>query len=99
MTNITFQVALKNIIDAYSIYAVETSLLLKLPEIFTPAVIYELDDDFITKIAAESPEVTTERINVNKKLKVLQQTMNTLQRLRTINISGMVEAPGLQALN
>ena len=81
-----YQVALKNVIDAYSIYAVETSFLLKLPDIFTPAIVYELGDDVITKIAAESSETTAERIDVNRKLKVLEQTMNSLQRLKPMNI-------------
>ncbi|KIV95246.1 hypothetical protein PV10_02921 [Exophiala mesophila] len=81
-----YQVALKNVIDAYSIYAVETSFLLRLTDIFTPTVVYELGDDFITKIAAESSETTAERTNVNRKLKVLEQTMSSLQRLRPMNI-------------
>lgn len=85
--------------DAYSIYVVETCLLVKLPEIFTPSLVYELSDELITQIAAESPASTAERINVNKKLKVLERTMTTLQRLRTINISGTAIDPESQAIN
>lgn len=64
-------------------YAIEACLLEGLPGIFRPEIVLELDDATITKIAGESAESVAEREELQKKLKVLNETMTTLRRLKT----------------
>jgi hypothetical protein len=83
-----YKVALKSVIDAFGMYAVEACLLDGLADIFAPETVYTLDDETITKIAGESVDSTVEREDLQKKLKVLQETMVTLRRLKTFTTSG-----------
>ncbi|KAJ9610876.1 hypothetical protein H2200_005653 [Cladophialophora chaetospira] len=78
-----YKVALKTIVDSFGIYAVEECLLNKLPELFEPGTVFKLDDGLVTRIAGESSESLAEREELDKKLKVLEDTMKTLRRLRT----------------
>ncbi|KIW23993.1 uncharacterized protein PV07_09733 [Cladophialophora immunda] len=82
-----YKVALKSVIDSFGVYAVEQCLLNELPEIFKPEIVFTLDDAMVTRIAGESLESLAEREKLNKKLKVLQDTMTTLRRLRTFGPS------------
>jgi hypothetical protein len=56
-------------------------LLQKLPSILTPDVVCELADDVVERIAAESPESTSERGQAMEKLAVLENAMIELKRL------------------
>jgi hypothetical protein len=76
------------VIDAFGMYAIEACLLEGLPNIFGPEIVIELDNDTITKIAGESSESIVEREDLVKKLKVLEETMITLRRLKTFPGSG-----------
>ena len=67
-------------------YAVEACLLEGLPDIFTPEIVYQLDDETVTRIAGESPDTVVEREDLQKKFKVLDETMVTLRRLKTFAI-------------
>ncbi|KAK5193532.1 hypothetical protein LTR99_007084 [Exophiala xenobiotica] len=87
-----YKVALKSIIDSFGMYAVEACLLEELPEIFRPEIVFELDDETITKIAGESAESIMEREDLQKKLKILEDTMLTLRRLKTF--TGSAETSG-----
>ncbi|KIW66260.1 hypothetical protein PV04_08459 [Phialophora macrospora] len=78
-----YKVALKSVVDAFGMYAIEACLLEPLPKILMPENVMGLDDATITKIAGESAESLTERAELGKKLKVLQETTTTLQRLET----------------
>ena len=79
---------MKSIIDAFGLYVVEACLFAKLTDIFTPTSIFGLDDTTISRVAAESEEALAERDELTKKLKVLEQTMKTMQRLRTLSSAG-----------
>lgn len=74
-------------IDAFGIYAVEACLLKSLRDIFRPEIVYGLDDVTLTKIAGESPESIAERGELDKKLKVLEGTLVTLQRWKRVTAS------------
>ena len=76
-----YQVALKNVIDAFCMYAVDVCLLDPLPTIFTPEKVLMLDDKAIALIAGETQESITERDRLTKKLGVLMHTQKVLQRL------------------
>ncbi|KAK4941259.1 hypothetical protein LTR10_018795 [Elasticomyces elasticus] len=78
-----YKVALKSVIDAFGMYAVEACLLEGLPDIFTPEIVYQLDDETVTRIAGESADTVVEREDLQKKFKALDETMVTLRRLKT----------------
>jgi hypothetical protein len=72
---------LKNIIDAFSVYAVNECLIDPLPNIFKPESVYELSDATISRIAGESEQSMAERESLNKKLAVLKDTQRILHRM------------------
>ncbi|RMD44512.1 hypothetical protein DV735_g726, partial [Chaetothyriales sp. CBS 134920] len=71
-----YEVALKRIIDDFSIYAVEVWLLDKLPSLFDPETILGLDNERITKIAGESEDSVKERKTLTAKLEALKSTQD-----------------------
>lgn len=83
------QVAQKTVVDNFSELAIEQCLLQKLPEMFTPEVVFALEEDEIESIAAESEESRMERIRVTEKSRVLDHTLKVLNSLnRHKNIGG-----------
>ena len=72
------QEASKNVVSAFSIYAVEECLLKKLPDIFSPATVLGLSDSEVENIAAESRRSIKERESLQKKLVALRDTQKTL---------------------
>ncbi|KAI2471102.1 P-loop containing nucleoside triphosphate hydrolase protein [Annulohypoxylon bovei var. microspora] len=77
-----YKVALKQAVDDFSTLAVEASLISKLPHLFTPEIVFDLSDDVVTKIAAESWETADERKFLTEKTEILSSGMSELQRLR-----------------
>ncbi|KAI1097972.1 P-loop containing nucleoside triphosphate hydrolase protein [Jackrogersella minutella] len=76
-----YKVALKQVVDDFSILAVEASLIAKLPGLFTPESVFELDDEAVTRIAGESWETADERKFLTEKMEILSSGMTELQRL------------------
>ena len=84
-----YKVAMKTLVDNFSVLSIEKCLLQKLPEMFTPEIVMDLDDAQIESIAAESEESQTERNRATEKLNVLQSTLKVLQSLDRHKVSGM----------
>lgn len=74
--------------DVFSELAIEQCLLQKLPEMFTPEVVFALEPDEIESIAAESQESRVERSRATEKLKVLDGTLKVLHSLDRHKITG-----------
>lgn len=85
----TAKVALKTIIDAFGMYAVEGALLRKLPTIFNFESVNALDEDMIAKVASESIESIVEREDLEKQLATLHQSLNALQQIKVRQVPGM----------
>lgn len=64
----------------------------ELSNLFTPATVCKLSDAAVTKIAGETLESVNEREDLNKKFKVLQESMTALQRLRTFRGPGKLRS-------
>jgi hypothetical protein len=79
---------MKNVVDAFSMYAIEECLLVPMSDIFTPMHVTKLDDATVNRIAAEPEDSIIQRNDLEKKLKVLETTMDTLQRFKAIRSSG-----------
>jgi hypothetical protein len=84
------EVALKTVIDAFGMYAIEASLLGNLTTVFNPEVVVNLDDVTITKIASESAESIVEREELEKQLSTLEYSLKTFQRMEIRQVSGML---------
>lgn len=78
---------MKAIVDAFGMYAIETCLLAKLPNLFEPMEVGMLNEDVISRIAAESDQSIAERQELTKRLKAFQQTITTMERLQTTSMS------------
>ncbi|KAI2602286.1 hypothetical protein GGR54DRAFT_624800 [Hypoxylon sp. NC1633] len=76
-----YKVALKEVVDDFSKLAIEACLVSKLPELFTPEIVYKLSKDAVYKITAESPEKAEERRYLTEKREILTSGMTELQRL------------------
>ena len=80
---------MKIIVDNVGALGVEFCLLDNLTNAFTPEVVALLDDDVIKKIAAESEESMQERVRAEKKLRVLNNSFQTLSRFRRSKHNGL----------
>jgi hypothetical protein len=75
------QVAMKTIVDDFSVLAIEKCLVKRLPDLLSPETIVGLDDATISSIAAETEESRLERSRATEKLKVLESTLVVLRSL------------------
>ncbi|KAF1850557.1 dynamin family protein [Cucurbitaria berberidis CBS 394.84] len=77
-----YKVALKKIIDDFSVLAVETCLVQKLPTLFCPADIIDIDDTTVSALASEDEESSAERAQCDEKLKILEDGLRALQSVQ-----------------
>ena len=81
--------AIKTLIDDFSVLAQERCLMQELPKVFPPKVVVGLEDATIAEIAAETDESKQDRSNTEEKLKTLQtglETIKKMQRLQAISL-------------
>ncbi|TPX18648.1 uncharacterized protein E0L32_002505 [Thyridium curvatum] len=76
-----YKVAIKRFIDDIGVLAIEACLLRKLPSLFDAATVYDLTDDDVRSLAAESEETTRTRAQYQEKLNVLEEGLHDLKRL------------------
>ncbi|KAI1413412.1 P-loop containing nucleoside triphosphate hydrolase protein [Hypoxylon sp. FL1857] len=76
-----YKVALKQVVDDFSKLAIEACLISKLPDLFTLEIVFELSDNAVGRIAAESWETADERKFLIDKMEILSSGMAELRRL------------------
>lgn len=72
---------MKTPIDDFSVLAVEKCLLQQLPEIFSLKTVISLDDTLTARVATETDESRSERVETVQKLRVLETALIVLRRL------------------
>lgn len=75
------QVALKTFVDDISTLAIECCLIQKLPSVFDPALIYDLSDGQVARLASEDDASVHERTRNTEKLVVLETALHELKGL------------------
>ena len=79
--------ALKKIIDDFSVLAVEACLVQKLPTLFCPADVIDIDDETVAALASEEEESSAERSRCNEKLKILEDGLHALKGVQEYPLS------------
>jgi hypothetical protein len=75
-------VALKTFVDNFSVLAIENCLIQKLPSLFCPADIIDIDDRTVAALASEDEGSAEERSRCTEKLKVLEDGLRAHQSVQ-----------------
>ncbi|KAI1495922.1 P-loop containing nucleoside triphosphate hydrolase protein [Biscogniauxia marginata] len=73
-----YQVAMKKFVDDFSVNAIEACLIQRLPEVFSPDVVWDLSEEAVESLGSEDDNTVKERIEVTKKLNVLERGLKDL---------------------
>ena len=79
-TFVSFQVAMKVLVDNVATLAIQACLSSHLSELLSPSSIQEMNDGLISAIAAESEENQAERDQLTRKLEVLRSGLDICKR-------------------
>ena len=71
---------MKVMVDNFAILGIESCVLDRLFDTFSPDIVLELDDSLIRNIAAETEESQSERARIIQKLKSLEAGLQILNR-------------------
>ncbi|KGQ10244.1 Interferon-induced GTP-binding protein Mx [Beauveria bassiana D1-5] len=88
-----YKVASKKFIDDISVLAVEWCLIHKLPTLFPPEAILDLQDDEVAHIATESDSLSLERTRHRQKLTTLEDVKSDLKQLDIHRTLGLPSPP------
>ncbi|KIW65400.1 hypothetical protein PV04_07663 [Phialophora macrospora] len=75
-----YDVALETFVDNVVILGVESCLLSKLEELFTPETVVQMEEDTLNIVGGESEDVRTERQELNKQLETLNDSLKRCRR-------------------
>lgn len=73
-----YKVALKKFVDDVSVNAVEVCLIQRLPEVFSPEVVWDLDDEQIDDLGSEDDGTIKNRNDLQEKLRILEDGLREL---------------------
>ncbi|KAL8888174.1 MAG: hypothetical protein Q9215_004354 [Flavoplaca cf. flavocitrina] len=87
-----YKVAMKVLVDNFSVLAVEKCLLRDLADILSPDIIIKLSDDEVNALAAESETSMLERRRATDDLTTLQEGLTVLNRFSRSSGAGAADA-------
>ncbi|KAI1133937.1 P-loop containing nucleoside triphosphate hydrolase protein [Hypoxylon sp. FL0543] len=73
-----YQVALKKFTDDISVNAIEACLIQRLPDVFSPDVVWDLSDEDVEQLGSEDENTVKERSELTKKLAILEKGLEDL---------------------
>ncbi|KAI0595454.1 P-loop containing nucleoside triphosphate hydrolase protein [Biscogniauxia sp. FL1348] len=73
-----YQVAIKKFVDDISVNAIETCLIQRLPDVFSPDVVWDLDEKAVERLGSEDESAIKERIDATTKLNILETGLKDL---------------------
>ncbi|KAB5578147.1 P-loop containing nucleoside triphosphate hydrolase protein [Coniochaeta sp. 2T2.1] len=76
-----YRVALKKFIDDVSVLAIESCIVKKLPSLFNPEKVFDMDDEEISHLAGENKSTAAERVRCAEKRDILVTGLQELRRL------------------
>ena len=82
---------MKVMVDNFAVLGIESCVLDRLFDMFSPDIVLELDDSLIRNVAAETEESQLERARTIKKLKCLEAGLQTLNRLNRNKPAGQLK--------
>lgn len=65
------------------ILAAENCLISELPSMLTSSMVHEMGEDMLSSLAAESPQVSQERSQLERDVRMLTEGLRTCKRHRT----------------
>ncbi len=80
--------SLRTFTENVIILAVENYLISELPSMLTSSMVHEMNDDMLTMLAAESPEVAQERTALERDIHVLTEGLRICKRHRPRESTG-----------
>ncbi|EXJ69828.1 uncharacterized protein A1O5_06900 [Cladophialophora psammophila CBS 110553] len=75
-----YSVALETFVDNVVVLGVESCLLSKLEEMFSPETVAEMKDDKLQLLGGETPEIISERRNLEARLRTLEEALKNFRR-------------------
>ena len=76
----SIQVALKKFVDDVGVLAIENCLVKRLPLLFTPDMVFRLEEEDIALLAAENEQTSAARTECTNKLTILEGSLSDLRR-------------------
>ncbi|KIW92753.1 uncharacterized protein Z519_06601 [Cladophialophora bantiana CBS 173.52] len=75
-----YSVALETFVDNVVVLGVESCLLSKLEEMFSPETVAEMQDDKLQLLGGETPEIISKRRNLEARLRTLEEALKNFRR-------------------
>ncbi|KAH8903562.1 hypothetical protein BR93DRAFT_190369 [Coniochaeta sp. PMI_546] len=88
MATVYYEMSLRTFTENVIILAVENCLISKLPSMLTLSMVHDMDDEMLIKLAAESPEIAQERLELERDISVLTEGLRICKRHRPRESTG-----------
>ncbi|PVH68000.1 hypothetical protein DL98DRAFT_442268, partial [Cadophora sp. DSE1049] len=75
-----YKVAIKTFVDNVAVQVIEASIVNNLADVFNPLAVAQMESELISNIAAESEQNQTQREMLDRKLRILDEGLNTCKR-------------------
>lgn len=80
--------SLRTFTENVIILAVENCLVSKLPTMLTSSMVHDMVDERLVELAAETPEIVQERLDLERDISVLTEGLRTCKRHRPRESTG-----------
>ncbi|KAL9126370.1 MAG: hypothetical protein Q9217_004572 [Psora testacea] len=89
--NAYYKVAMKVVVDNFSVLGIENCLLEGLSDTFSPDWVMKLEDSLVSRIAAETEDSQVERARAVKKLESLETGLQTLNQFSRNKVADRID--------